>query len=80
MAVHQRDPETLSIEKDRKELDCTEQTEIVTNEYLHLYPLLVDKAPEDLKKIEKKLLVKLDYIFLPVVTVMLLMGYEDLII
>ncbi|KAK5065327.1 hypothetical protein LTR84_001165 [Exophiala bonariae] len=77
MAIHQRGTEALSVEKDRKDLDLTEQAEIVPNEYLHLYPLLVDKAPEDLKKIEKKLLFKLDYIFLPVVTLMLLMGYLD---
>jgi hypothetical protein len=79
MAIDQRQSES-SLEKERKEADCTEQTEIVPNEYLHLYPLLVDKTPEELKKIEKKLLNKLDYVFLPVVTLMLLMGYERLLV
>jgi MFS family permease len=53
------------------------ETEVVQNEYLHMFPLIAEKSPEELKQIEKKLKVKLDYVFLPVVTLMLLMGYLD---
>ncbi|KEQ60578.1 MFS general substrate transporter [Aureobasidium melanogenum CBS 110374] len=46
-------------------------------EWLARYPLIADKSPEELRKIEKALLRKIDWIFLPVVTLMLLMGYLD---
>ncbi|KAG9667422.1 MFS general substrate transporter, partial [Aureobasidium melanogenum] len=46
-------------------------------EWLARFPLIADKSPEELRKIEKGLLRKLDWIFLPVVTLMLLMGYLD---
>ncbi|KAG9952942.1 MFS general substrate transporter, partial [Aureobasidium melanogenum] len=46
-------------------------------EWLAQFPLIADKSPEELRKIEKGLLRKLDWIFLPVVTLMLLMGYLD---
>jgi hypothetical protein len=44
------------------------------NEYLANYPLLVDKTPGELKKLEKSLLRRLDYIFLPMMTMVLFMG------
>jgi hypothetical protein len=37
-------------------------------EYLSRYPLIADKSPEELRQIEKGLLRKLDWIFLPVVS------------
>ncbi|KAI3589032.1 major facilitator superfamily domain-containing protein [Fusarium oxysporum f. sp. albedinis] len=51
--------------------------EAVVDEYLPLFPLLVNKSLEERQKIEKKLKRKLDWVFLPVVTLMLLMGYLD---
>jgi len=45
-----------------------------TREYLHEYPLLAEKTPEALKQIEKSLKRRLDYIFLPMVTMVLFMG------
>jgi hypothetical protein len=44
------------------------------NEYLANYLLLVDKTPDELKKLEKSLLRRLDYIFLPMMTMVLFMG------
>ena len=49
----------------------------VGEEYLHLFPLLANKTLEERQLIEKKLKRKLDWAFLPVVTLMLLMGYLD---
>ena len=45
-----------------------------TREWLQEYPLLTEKTPEELKKIEKSLKFRLDYIFLPMVTMVLFMG------
>ena len=74
MTVQRTASHTASIEKqDPSSLE----TEVVQGEYLHLYPLLADKTIEERKLIEKKLKFKLDYVFLPVVTTMLLMGYLD---
>jgi hypothetical protein len=44
--------------------------------YLDRFPLLVNKNPEELAKLNKSLLKKLDWRFLPTVTIMLLMAYE----
>jgi hypothetical protein len=44
-------------------------------EYLQEYPLLAEKSPEALERIEKSLKRRLDYIFLPMVTMVLFMGY-----
>jgi hypothetical protein len=41
--------------------------------YLERYPLIKDKSPEELKAIEKALVRKLDWKFLPMVTAMLMM-------
>ncbi|EGU83193.1 hypothetical protein FOXB_06297 [Fusarium oxysporum f. sp. conglutinans Fo5176] len=51
--------------------------EAVVDEYLPLFPFLVNKSLEERQKIETKLKRKLDWVFLPVVTLMLLMGYLD---
>jgi MFS family permease len=45
--------------------------------YLQNFPLLADKTPEERQLIEKQLKRKLDFVFLPVMTIMLLMGYLD---
>jgi hypothetical protein len=45
-----------------------------TREWIQEYPLLNEKTPEELKKIEKSLIKRLDYIFLPMVTMVLFMG------
>lgn len=47
------------------------------DEYLHGFRLLAHKTVEERKAIERKLKRKLDYVFLPIVTLMLLMGYLD---
>lgn len=41
--------------------------------YLERYPLIKDKSPEELARIEKSLVRKLDWRFLPMVTAMLMM-------
>ncbi|KAF5646959.1 major facilitator superfamily transporter [Fusarium tjaetaba] len=46
-------------------------------EYVSLFPLLANKSLEERQQIETKLKRKLDWAFLPVVTLMLLMGYLD---
>jgi hypothetical protein len=45
-----------------------------TREWIQEYPLLNEKSPEELSKIEKSLKKRLDYIFLPMVTMVLFMG------
>ncbi|KAL2795263.1 major facilitator superfamily domain-containing protein [Aspergillus keveii] len=44
---------------------------------LALFPILQDKTPEELEKLNKAVLRKLDWWFLPCVTMMLLMSYLD---
>jgi len=55
-----------------------EVLEVRNNEYpvewIQRFPLIADKSPEELKVLQKSLLRKLDWIFLPTVTMMLLMG------
>lgn len=55
-----------------------EVIEVRNNEYpaewLERFPLIANKSPEELKVLQKGLLRKLDWIFLPTVTLMLLMG------
>jgi hypothetical protein len=43
--------------------------------WLQGFPLLQDKSAEELRVLQKSLLRKLDWRFLPTVTVMLLMAY-----
>lgn len=42
-------------------------------EWLERYPLIANKTPEELKAIEKSLVRKLDWRFLPMVSLMLVM-------
>jgi hypothetical protein len=56
----------------------TEQVEILfAEDYLQRFPLLKDKSEEEIAGIRKTLMRKLDYRFLPCVTMMLLMCYLD---
>jgi len=48
--------------------------EDTNREWIQEYPLLVGKTPEELNKLEKSLKKRLDYIFLPMVTMVLFMG------
>lgn len=48
--------------------------EDTTREWMEEYQLLTGKTPEELNKIEKALKLRLDYIFLPMVTMVLFMG------
>jgi len=64
--------QTVAIDGLEKKNLSAEHLEIVgvqehNIEYLARYPLIADKSPEELRKIEKGLLRKLDWIFLPVV-------------
>lgn len=43
------------------------------DEYLERYDLIKDKSPEELKALEKSLIRKLDWKFLPMVSLMLVM-------
>lgn len=72
MAPASRDTSRLSFEK-----DVAETVEIANPEdlYLERYPLLRDKSKEDLAKLNKSVLRKLDWKFLPCITMMLLMKY-----
>ncbi|EUC41932.1 hypothetical protein COCMIDRAFT_29378 [Bipolaris oryzae ATCC 44560] len=45
--------------------------------YLQQYPLLVNKTEDELKALNKAVLKKLDWKFLPCITIMLLMNYLD---
>jgi hypothetical protein len=66
-----------SLDKVKAEI---EHIEGLPNElYLERFPLLQGKGPEELKQLNKKLLKKLDWRFLPTVTVMLLMAYGSVI-
>lgn len=47
----------------------------VPPEWLERYPLIKDKSPEELKMLEKSLVRKLDWKFLPMVSLMLIMKY-----
>lgn len=45
--------------------------------FLQRYPLLRDKSKEELDKLNKSVLKKLDWKFLLIITAMLLMKYDD---
>ena len=45
----------------------------VPREWLERYPLIKDKSPEELRALEKSLVRKLDWRFLPMVSLMLIM-------
>ncbi|CZT14629.1 related to TNA1-High affinity nicotinic acid plasma membrane permease [Ramularia collo-cygni] len=54
-----------------------ERNNMCPAEWLSRYPLIADKSETELKKLRKGLVRKLDWIFLPTITVMLLLGYLD---
>lgn len=62
---------------DKVKADVEHIEGLAENLYLDRFPLLQNKSPEELKKLNKSLLRKLDYRFLPTVTIMLLMGYDS---
>ncbi|USP82062.1 vitamin H transporter [Curvularia clavata] len=73
--------ETLSVRSstdkkgDTTHIDNVEETP--NREYLAKYPLLVEKSDKELDKLNKSVLKKLDWKFLPCITMMLLMNYLD---
>jgi hypothetical protein len=62
-----------SLDKVKAEIEHIEG--LPNEQWLERFPLLQNKTPEELKQLNTKLLKKLDWRFLPTVTVMLLMGY-----
>lgn len=64
--------QTVALDGLEKKNPSAEHLEIVgaqeqNIQYLARYPLIADKSPGELRKIERGLLRKLDWIFLPVV-------------
>lgn len=61
----------------KKDLDNDVEVEVEENvqrdEYLERYDLIKGKSPEELKALEKSLVRKLDWKFLPMVSLMLVM-------
>ena len=47
--------------------------------FLRLFPILQDKAPEELEMLDRAVLRKLDWRFLPCITMMLLMRWVFII-
>ncbi|EXM08564.1 major facilitator superfamily domain-containing protein [Fusarium oxysporum II5] len=71
-SVHSK-PGSFDIKRDVE----YEEVAPVRDEILERYPLIKDKTPEERAAIEKSLVRKLDWKFLPMVTAMLLMNYLD---
>ena len=69
--------ERSSIEKDLNTIEHVEKSGGVVSddEILQRYPLLVGKSEVDMALLNKKVLKKLDWYFLPTITFMLLMNY-----
>ena len=65
-------PESFSSSKSKEASQHVEET-LGNDQFLDHWPLLRNKSPEDLKAINKAVLRKLDWKFLPCVTMMLLM-------
>jgi hypothetical protein len=60
--------------KDEKHMEnCEVENGAAPREWLERYPLIKDKTPEQLKALEKSLVRKLDWKFLPMVSIMLIM-------
>ncbi|PLB53678.1 putative vitamin H transporter [Aspergillus steynii IBT 23096] len=73
-------PTRSSVSKDDAESKIVlENLEHVSQEeqLLSLFPVLQDKTPEELERLNKAVVRKLDWRFLPCVTMMLLMSYLD---
>jgi hypothetical protein len=82
MANTTHEGETLSIMATRSSIDKKGDTTCIDNvddtfrrEHLSKYPLLTDKSDEELEQLNKSVLRKLDWKFLPCITMMLLMKY-----
>ena len=71
--------ERSSIEKDLHTIEHVEKSGgvVTADEILNRYPLLVEKSEVDMALLNKKVLKKLDWWFLPTITFMLLMNYLD---
>lgn len=69
--------ERSSIEKDLHTIEHVEKSGgvVTADEILNRYPLLVGKSEVDMALLNKKVLKKLDWYFLPCITFMLLMNY-----
>ncbi|KAL5356274.1 major facilitator superfamily domain-containing protein [Aspergillus floccosus] len=74
----------MAFPNDKKSFDDTESKIVTENvedvhaeQSLAAFPLLQGKTPAELKALNKAVLTKLDYYFLPCVTMMLLMSYLD---
>jgi hypothetical protein len=52
---------------------CETSATVLEQEYLSRFPLLANKTEEELAKLNKSVLWKLDWKFLPCITLMLLM-------
>ena len=65
-------PESLSSSKSKEASQHVEET-LGNDQFLDNWPLLRNKSPEELKAMNKAVLRKLDWKFLPCVTMMLLM-------
>lgn len=81
MAAHPAPVPEIRMDSIVKDKDGASAHEIAIEEtgreYLENYPLLVNKTTEELKKLEKSLKYRLDYIFLPMVTLVLFVGYLE---
>jgi hypothetical protein len=66
-----------SLEKNINSIEHVEKSggAVTADEILHRYPLLVGKSEVELALLNKKVLQKLDWKFLPCITFMLLMNY-----
>jgi hypothetical protein len=69
--------ERSSIEKDLNTVEHVEKSagSALDDEILNRYPLLVGKSEVEMALLNKKVLKKLDWYFLPCITFMLLMNY-----
>lgn len=70
-----RSSSPVSLHSIKKTVEYVETAPVVEPTYLEGYPLLRDKSEEELAVLNKKVLRKLDWKFLPCITAMLLMKY-----
>ena len=71
-ASNRSKPDSLDL-KDGIEDNVQFEEHAQRDEYLERYDLIKDKSPSELKAIEKSLVRKLDWKFLPMVSMMLIM-------
>jgi hypothetical protein len=75
MADAEKTTERVSLESKTSKIAEEQLEQSTLDSYLDRFPLIRDKSPEERKKIEKSLVRKLDWKFLPCITLMLLMKY-----